>query len=306
MTNLKAFRLEETIEVRTSILGSGMLKLAGLVNSFKRFTIFTVFLVVLGFSTIYVYDLFIATTINLPIFLIQAFRIIIVLGFWLTVILLLRQAKPFMTRRIGNQAATVLQFSVGAISVLLMSFGVLHTLGVSPATLLTGAGIISITMGLVISTFVGGILAGALVFTTHQFKVGDSVIVNNIPGKVIDIAALVTVIGTDVGQISIPNSAIASGTVIITRIHKHEEKSESRLPYKTGDRVVTTYMNGEGIVKELTSLRTIILLDSGKELTFLNNSILSGTVAIAKVTQPQEKPTQTKQGAKEQTVSLLP
>ena len=268
-------------------------------DSFKRFAIFLTFLVILGISTIYIYDLFIAATINLPNFLTQAFRIIVILGFGLAIILLLRKAKPFMTKRIGNQAATVLQFSIGAIAVIVMSFGVLHTLGVSPETLLTGAGIISITMGLVISTFVGGILAGALVFTTHRFKVGDTVLVNNIPGKVIDITALVTIIRTDVGQMSIPNSAIASGTVIITAVHKYEAKSESRLPYSIGDRVVTSYMNEEGIVKELTPLHTTILLDSGKELTFLNNSILSGMVAIAKITQTIKTQTQTREKAEQ-------
>ena len=107
---------------------------------------------------------------------------------------------------------------------MVMSLGVLHTLGVSPEILLTGAGIASITTGLIISTFVGSILAGALVFTTHQFKEGDEVIVNNIPGKVINITAIVTVIRTDVGQMSIPNSAIASGSVIITTIRRYEEK----------------------------------------------------------------------------------
>ena len=253
-------------------------------DSFKKFSIFLTFLVVLGVSTIYIYDLFIAATINIPSFLTQTFRIII-LGFWLTVILLLRQAKSFMTTRIGNQAATVLQFLMGAIAVIVMSFGVLHTLGVSPETLLTGAGIISITMGLVISTFVGGILAGALVFTTHRFKVGDTVLVNNIPGKVTDITAIVTIISTDIGQISIPNSAIASGAVIITAVHKYEAKYESRLPYSIGDRVVTSFMNEGGVVEELNPLRTKILLDSGKELTFLNSSIISGIIAIAKVTQ---------------------
>jgi len=273
--------------------------LDGLVDSFKRFAIFLTFLIILGISTIYIFDLFVAAPINLPLFLIQAFRIILILGFWLTIILLLRQAKPFMTKRIGNQAATVLQFSMGAISVLVMSFGVLHTLGVSPETLLTGAGIISITMGLIISTFVGSILAGALVFTTHRFKVGDTVLVNNIPGKVIDITALVTIIRTDVGQMSIPNSAIASGVVIITAVHKYEAKSQSRLPYSIGDRVVTSYMNEEGIVKELTPLHTTILLDSGKELTFLNNSILSGTVAIAKITQTKKTQIQTREKAEQ-------
>jgi small-conductance mechanosensitive channel len=269
------------------------------VDSFKKFSIFLTFLVILGISTIYIYDAFVAATINLPTFLIQAFRIIIILGFGLLITLLLQQAKPFMTKRIGNQAATVLQFSMGAIAVIVMSFGVLHTLGVSPATLLTGAGIISITMGLIISTFVGGILAGALVLTTHRFKVGDTVIVNNIPGKVIDITALVTIIRTDVGQMSIPNSAIASGTVIITAVHKYETKYESRLPYVIGDRVVTTYMKEEGTVKEVNPLHTTILLDSGKELTFLNNSIISGAIAIAKVTQTKKAQTQAREKAEQ-------
>jgi small-conductance mechanosensitive channel len=209
--------------------------------------------------------------------------------------LLLRRARPLLTTRIGAQAASVLQFFIGAIVIVVMGFGVLHTLGVSPETLLTGAGIISITIGLIISTFVGGILAGTLVFTSHQFRVGDTVIVNNIPGKVTDMTAIVTRIRTDVGQMSIPNSAIASGTVIVTTVHKYEAKSQSRLSYSTGDRVITTYMNEEGLVKELTPLHTTILLDSGRELTFLNNSVLSGAVAIARVTQTKYTQTQTEE-----------
>jgi hypothetical protein len=98
---------------------------------------------------------------------------------------------------------------------------------------------------------------------------------------------------------SIPNSAIASGAVVITAIPSYEAKSQSRLPYAIGDRVVTTYMNGEGIVKELTPLHTTILLDSGKELTFLNNSILSGTVAIARITQTQKTPIQIREKTEE-------
>jgi hypothetical protein len=41
-------------------------------------------------------------------------------------------------------------------------------------------------------------------------------------------------------------------------------------------------MNEQGIIKSVTLYQTIVLLDSGKEITFLNNSVLSGTVAIAK------------------------
>ena len=263
----------------------GRVRLASFVDSFKRFAIVLAFVIVLGLSTIYLFDVFVAQPINLPVFLRQSFRIIFILGFWLLVLFLLQRSKPLLTAHLGAKAATVMLYLMGAVAVLVMSFGVLHTLGVSPENLLAGAGIISIVVGLVISTFVGGVLSGLLVFTSHRFRMGDSVLVNNIPGKVTDITALVTRVRTDVGQMSIPNSAIASGAVIVTAVHKYEAKSQSRLPYDVGDRVVTTYMNGEGIVKELTPLHTVILLDSGRELTFLNNSILSGSVAVAKVTQ---------------------
>lgn len=259
--------------------------MVGSINSFKKFAVVLTFLIVLGFCTVYLFDLFVAAPINLSIFSRETFRIVLIVGFWLVILLLIRHAKSFMTARIGAQAATVLQFSMGVVAVLVMGFGVLDTLGVSPESLLAGAGIASITIGLIISTFVGGILAGALVFTTQGFKEGDDVLVNNIPGKIINMTTLVTKIRTEVGQMAIPNSAIASGAVIVTAIHKHETKSLSRLPYAIGDRVVSTYMTGEGVVQELTPLHTVIALDSGKELTFLNNSVLSGAVAIAKIAQ---------------------
>jgi len=259
--------------------------LATFVDSFKRFAIVLAFLVVLSLATVYLFDQFVAAPTNLYIFSRETVRIILIVGFWLIILLFLRRAKPFMTARIGAPAAAVLEFSIGAIAVLVMSFGVLHTLGVSPESLLVGAGIATVTIGLIISTFVGGILSGALVFMTHTFRVGNDVLVNNIPGRIIEMTALVTKVRTDVGQMSIPNSAITSGAVVVTAIHKHEAKSLSRLPYAQGDRVVSTYMHEEGVVQELTPLHTVIALDSGKELTFLNNSVLSGAVAVARITQ---------------------
>ncbi|MGD0070095.1 MAG: mechanosensitive ion channel domain-containing protein [Candidatus Bathyarchaeia archaeon] len=259
--------------------------MAHVIYSLERLAVYLIFIVILSIGTLYVFDLFVAAPISLPMLLIQAIRVIIILGFWLTAIMLLRRIKPLMTPKIGIQAATILQFAMLALAVLVIIFGVLNTLGVSPTALLTSAGIISITAGLVISTFVGSLLSGALVFTTYQFKVGDDVMVNNIPGRVTDMTALVMRIRTDVGQISIPNSAIASGGVIITAIHKFEGKQESRIPYTKGDRVITSFMNEQGIIKELTPLHTVVLLDSGKEITFLNNSVLSGAVPIAKITQ---------------------
>jgi len=259
----------------------------GIFDSLKKLVFFLVFIIVLSIITLALFDLFVAAPINLPLFIRQVFSIIIIFAFGLTAIIVVsRRIKPLITPRIGNHAATIIQFAMLAIAVLAIIFGVLNSVGVSPQTLLTSAGIISLTVGLVISTFVGSTLSGALVFATYKFEVGDDVMVNNVPGKVTEMTMLITRIQTDVGQISIPNSAISSGVVIITAVRKFEEPLKGgRLHYAVGDRVVTSYMNEQGTVKELTPLQTIVQLDSGKEITFLNNSVLSGTVPIAKITQ---------------------
>jgi small-conductance mechanosensitive channel len=260
--------------------------LAGVFDSLKKLAAFLVFIAILAISTLLIFELLVAEPVNLPLLLRELGRIIIVLAFWLTAIfLIVRRVKPLLAPRLGLQVATVIQFVLLAVAILVMTFGVLDILGVSPSALLTSAGIISVTVGLIISTFVGGLLSGALVFTTYKFKVGEDVMVNNVPGKVTDMSALVMRIRTDVGQITIPNSAIASGTVIITAVRKPELEYENRLHYNIGDRIITSYRNEEGTVKEITAFHTTVLLDSGREITFLNNSVLSGAVPIARIKQ---------------------
>jgi small-conductance mechanosensitive channel len=260
-------------------------ELARAVRSLQRLVIYLIITLILTLGTLYVFHQFIAAPISLPTLFDQAIRIIIIVGFWAAAILIIRHFKPLMSERMGNQAATIVQYVMLTIAILLMMFGILNVLQVSATELLAGAGIISITAGLVISTFVGSILSGFLVFANYQFKVGDDVIVNGIPGSIIEMSALVMRIQTDVGHVTIPNSAIASGGVIITVVHKYENFKPFRLHYLEGDRVMTSFMNEQGTVKQITPLNTVIQLDSGKEVTFLNNSILSGTVVIAKITQ---------------------
>ncbi len=263
------------------------------IASLQRLVLYLIITLVLTIGTIYVFHQFIAEPISLSKLIEQAVEISISVAFWVAAIVIIRRFKPLMTQRMGNQAATIIQYVMLTIAILIMLFGILNILQVSATDLLTSAGIISITAGLVISTFVGSLLSGFLVFTTYQFKVGDEVMVNSIPGKVTEMTALVMRIQTDVGQITIPNSAIASGGIIITAVRKYEEPlKEGRLHYAVGDRVITSYNNEQGTVKEVTPLQTVVHLDSGKEITFLNNSVLSGSVAIAKITQT---PNQTKE-----------
>jgi small-conductance mechanosensitive channel len=264
--------------------------LADIVSSIKRLVAFLVGIMILAVTTVALFVLFIAKPINLPTLATQIVGVVFALSFGIAAMLLLNRIKPILTPRIGFQLATVIQYASIAFAFVVLSFWIIWILGVTaPQDLLTSAGIVSITIGLIISTFVGSILSGALVFTTYRFKIGDHVIVNNIPGTIRDMTAIVMRIRTDNGHISIPNSAIASGTVIVTAVHQHHVEEESRLPYSQGDRVITTFMNEQGIVKELTPYHTIILTDSGKEIKFQNSTVLMGTVAVAKICQPKTR-----------------
>lgn len=242
-------------------------------------------LVLSAAGAIIAYDLFIQSSTNFPDFADNLVRISLIIGFWLIILSFVRRSRKAMTEHLGGLPTTFIQFFMGCVSFLIMFFAILREIGVSPDSLLTGAGIASITISLIVSTFVGNILSGIFVFGSHGFRVGDDIIVNNIPGRIIETSAMITRVRTDTGIVAIPNSAIASGTIMITKIQSREDAISSRLPYVQGDRVVTTYMQSEGTVTEITPLHTKIVLDSGKELTFLNNSVLAGSTAVARITQ---------------------
>jgi len=262
-----------------------MAQLSTTVGSLKKLVISLILLILLAAGTLLAYDTYVQAPVNLPDFVDNSVRIAVIVGFWVAVLLLIRRSKPALARHFGDQPAIVFQVILSSIAILVMIFAILRVVGVSPDNLLVGAGIVTLTVGLILSTFIGSFLNGALVFATHRFRVGDNVVVNNVPGKITEITVLATRIRTDVGHVAIPNGAVASGAVIITKVHAHEFASLSRLPYAAGDRVVTTYMPSEGTVLEITPLHTKIQLDSGRELLFLNSSVLSGAVAVARISK---------------------
>jgi small-conductance mechanosensitive channel len=194
-----------------------------------------------------------------------------------TTIFLIRRFKKVMSRRIGLHPATIFSFIMVLIASMITILTILNIFQVSATLLLLGGGIASLVIGLIISTLVGSMLAGTLVLMTNALRVGDSVIVNNVPGRIEGITAIFTRIRNDVGgEIIIPNTALIQGSVIVTKIPSDDSALQSRLPYSLGDKVYTAYMNEEGIVEEITPLNTRILLDSGKEVTFLNISVMTG------------------------------
>jgi small-conductance mechanosensitive channel len=260
------------------------------IRSLQRLVLYLLVTLILTIFTLYIFHQFIASSISLPILFEESVRIIIILLFAGIAFIIIRRFKPFIAQRIGNQFSTIIQYFLTAVIAVVVVFGILNILAPNNATeLITGAGIISITVGLVISTFVGSLLSGFLVFTNYKFKVGDNVMFNNIPGKIIEMTALVLRIQTDMGQVTIPNNAVASGGVIITVLHEYPDFKTSRLHYRVGDRVLTSYNNEQGTVKEITALTSTIQLDSDKQITFQNNMVLSGVTMIAKITsKPSE------------------
>jgi len=261
--------------------------MAKIIPSLRRLVSYLIVTLILTIAALYIFDKFIELT---PVVFSQiveeASRITIILAFSLAAIEIIRRFRPFLSQRMGTRVSGIIWYAMLAIVLLFAAFGISAVVGVHSSDLLTSAGIISITAGLVVSTFVGSMLSGFFVFSTYKFKVGDDVMVNNIPGKVIEMSAFVMRIQTDVGQITIPNSAVASGGIIITVIDEKVPMKDTRLHFGVGDRVLTPYNNEMGTVKEITAFNTAILLDSGKEIIYMNNSIASGGVALAKVIKP--------------------
>jgi small-conductance mechanosensitive channel len=258
------------------------------INSLKRFLLVLALLAAVTLTVGLVFDQVVAVSTKPPLLFAQAIRTLIIVVFGSVIILFIRRSRSLLSSRVGVHPATVFQFFMVIIVFIVMIFAVLNIFQVPATTLLVSGGVVSIVLGLVISTFVGNILAGTMVLTTNPYRVGDDVLVNNMPGKILEITAFTTrIMNYAGGQMVIPNSAIIQGAVIVTKVSGQETVQQSRLPYSLGDRVYTTYMSGEGVVKELSPFYTKILLDSGRELTFLNNSVLSGSVAVARISADQ-------------------
>jgi len=260
--------------------------LVKVLNTVKKFVTIVALLIVGTSAAVFLFEQLIAEPVKLQPLLMQSIETVIVIVSGSVIVFLIRRFKNVMGRRIGLHPATIFSFFMILIAMIITVFAVLDIFKVSATALLLGGGIVTIVIGLIISTLVGSTLAGTLILISNAFRVGDNVLVNSIPGRIEEITAIFTRIRNDLGgMIIIPNTALMSGSVIVTKMPSDESARGSRLPYSVGDRIYTTYLNEEGVVKEISPLQTRILLDSGKEITFLNTTVMIGTVAIAKVNE---------------------
>ena len=266
--------------------------MTNILNSVKKFATAIILLTVATFAAIFLFEQMVAVPIKLSIVLIESIKTAMVIVSGSIVVFLIRRFRIVMGRRVGHHPAAIFSFFMVLVTIIIMAFTVLDIFQVSATALLLGGGIVTLVIGLILSTLVGSTLAGTLVLATSMFRVGDNVLVNNVPGRIEEITTMFTRIRNDMGgEIIVPNTALIQGSIIMTKIPSAESTPNSRLPYSLGDRVYTTYMNEEGTVKDISPFQTKIQLDSGREITFLNTSVMAGSVAIAKVSRvsPESK-----------------
>lgn len=260
--------------------------MANALASVKKFITITVLLIVCASAAIFLFEQQVAEPVKLSTLLRQSIDTAIVIIAGSAIVFLIRRFRNVMVKRIGPQLATIFQLFMMLIAIVITLFTVLDIFQVSAMALLLGGGIVTLVIGLIVSNLVGSTFAGTLILISNAFKVGDNVLVNNVPGRIEEITTMFTRIRNDMGgMIVIPNTALISGSIIVTKMPHDDSAPGSRLPYTLGDRVYTTYLNENGTVKEITPLQTKILLDSGKTITFLNTSVMTGMVAIARIDQ---------------------
>jgi small-conductance mechanosensitive channel len=249
----------------------------------RNFIVATLVLGAIAEVAIFMFDTFVAVPGNLPVGTSQLVRAAIVVTMGALAYAFVRHFSAMVGRYLGAYAASVASFVLVVVDILVVALVVLRIFEVPMDSLLLGGGIISIIVGLAVSTYFGNIFSGALMLLTKQFSVGDTVLVNNIPGKIEQVNTMFTKISNDSGtETIVPNSAIIQGGIIVSKIPPNSTFA-NRLPFEVGDRIHTSYMGGQGIVISINSLYTKVKLDDGKEVSIPNSGILTGTIHIAKV-----------------------
>lgn len=116
------------------------------------------------------------------------------------------------TRLSTTRVDTIRTLSINAFFYLVMFFyfyAILSSLGVPVGTLLAGAGVVGIALGLGAQGFVNDVITGFFIILEGQFDVGDSVVLGNISGTVIAVGLRTTIVKSPDGTLNyIPNRNI--------------------------------------------------------------------------------------------------
>ncbi|MFP4116876.1 MAG: mechanosensitive ion channel family protein [Candidatus Aenigmatarchaeota archaeon] len=152
-----------------------------------------------------------------------------------------------------------LRHASSAIVYLAALFTILYIFGVttSLASLVTGAGIAGIVIGLALQDVLSGVISGIILFVTRPFKIGDWVEINNYEGMVKDLrlqrTELITLDGEDV---TLPNSEVNNSPIV-----NKTKSPESRIEVTIGVDYDTDMEKAIGICEEILQDNDYVLSD---------------------------------------------
>jgi len=260
-----------------------------LITRMRNFILRIELLIVGTWLGVFIFDRLVATPSPLPIIGFRAIEAGLVILATTATGIEIRNFKSTLSKHVGPHAASTLSFVMVVTSVVIGFFAVLHVFQIAADSLLVGGGVVAVVVGIFVSTLFGNVASGALILAAFPFRVGESVMINSIPGRIEEITGMYTRIrNTSGSETVIPNSAIIQGSVVVTKM-RTKSAHPSELPYAVGDRIYTSYIGGEGRVTEITPFHTKVVLDSGREATIPNNSVVTGTVQVGKLSDSRGK-----------------
>ena len=116
-----------------------------------------------------------------------------------------------ITKRTGVAVIELIGSTVKYVAYLVLVFLILNAVGVNTTELLAGFGILSLILGLGMTSLIEDIVAGIFIIVEHLFDVGDIIVLDGFRGTVVSIGMRSTKIA-DVGNdvLTVRNSSIGS------------------------------------------------------------------------------------------------
>lgn len=252
-------------------------------KNFVNLTVKALSVVISAWIFLYLLSIFGPTLFGLKSYHIQLVNSLVTVSIAFAIITATRR----LTKRFSKthpQFSESISFFIIILVSLVTSLSLLYQSNVNPQEILIAGSVVSIIVGIGMSTIIGNIFSGGLMLTTYPVKIGESIFIvgDNIRGRIEEISMLYTKIQTDEGkQYIVPNNAIIQGSVRIL----HDTPLLEQLPYGEGDYIEA--IGGEekyvGTVIRITPKFTVILNDEKtKESILANVMILSGNFTIVR------------------------
>ncbi len=253
-------------------------------KEFVSLSIKTILVVAGAWIFLYLFSVFGPNLFGVKHYHIQIVDSVVTVSIAFAVITATRRLTKRFSNRTNRQFLASTSFFIIILVSLVTALSLLYQSNINPQDILIAGGVVSVIIGIGVSTIMGNILSGGLMLTTHPVKIGESIFItgDNIRGRIEEISMLYTKVQTDEGKTYIiPNNAIIQGFVRILK----DASVVGQLPFGEGDYIEATSAQEKyaGIVIQITPRFTTILNDEKtKEFILTNSMILSGNFTIVR------------------------